>query len=144
MSTHADEAIHRTLTRHTKDHHPGLAALEKYVTTHGDPIIFLASFLKMRGNRDRGKYAFDYESLEWIARAWQEASIAAVGDSDLRAACLHERDRYAQLAREVFHGSMERKVEGVVFLDAPSDWPRKETIRGAMKALAHAQVAVVQ
>lgn len=117
---------------------------ETMFADRGNVVSFLKAFAIMRRRRDRGKIGFERDSLDWISKVWQHAAIAAVGDSGLRHACIHESERYAALRRQVEAGSKERQEPGVVFLCDASDWPHPEVLKGAIKALEHAQIGRLQ
>lgn len=109
-----------------------------------DPVKFLQALQQISRRPDRYQVAWDAESLSWIARMWHEASLVAVGDADLVAACLKERDRYRFLARELFVGERERKEPGVAIMNEPGDWPHPAVMQRAIAAFEHADIRVVQ
>lgn len=121
-----------------------ITAEELYESRFGNPVVFLGAFMGMAARPDRYKIGFDAETLEWIGRVWAEAAMAAIGSTRVYDACLREAQRYAFLAKQLKDGALECGQDGVAILDARADWPHKETLKGAIRALAHAQIAAVQ
>ena len=107
-----------------------------------NPIKFLEAFLKMSRHPRRYEIMFDREDLDWISEVWDHAAIAGVGDP-ARDQFIHERDRYRHLANTLFNGERERLDMGAVVLDKRSDWPHPKVIKQAMKAIKHAEIAVI-
>lgn len=116
---------------------------ELYSARFGNPIVFLGAFLGMSARRDRYKIGFDAASLDWISDVWSTAALTAAGDSRLRDACLHEAARYKALSDDLKNGQRQNGVDGVAVLNEPNDWPRKDTIKEAIRCLAYAQITSV-
>lgn len=117
---------------------------ETMFADRGNVVNFLKAFAALRRTRGWRNIGFEQDSLAWISRVWEEAAIAAAGDSRLRDACNKERDRYASLRRQLVDSMMDRKEPGVVFLDTRGDWPHPEVIAGAVRVLEHAQIGRLQ
>ena len=110
----------------------------------GNAVTFLKAFAALRQQRGWRNIGFEEESLAWLAKVWEHASIAAAGDSRLRDACNKEYERYNGLRLSLVDGMMDRKEPGVVFLDSKGDWPLTEVIEGAIRVLEHAQIGRLQ
>lgn len=121
-------------------HVPTLSWEEVLRAQFGDPARFLRAMLQMSARPDRGEIGFDHEALEWISRVWGDAALAATGDSRLRDACIHERDRYKRLETDLKNGEYERGDSGIVFLTDAGDWPHPKVMRGAIDALTYAEI----
>ncbi len=119
---------------------PKISHFDFLYALNGRPDVFLGAFLAMRMARYRNKIAWDRDMLEWVARVWNEAAIAAAGQTRVRDACLHEAKRYETLAADLYKGEVERQEEGVVIFDREDDWPHPQVVREAIKALEHAEI----
>jgi hypothetical protein len=122
----------------------GKPFFETMYADRGNVVDFLRAFAAMRNHPLWKEIGFEQDSLAWIARVWQEAAIAAVGNTRLRDACNHEAERYASLRQGLVDGMMERQEPGVVFLSDRSDWPHPKVLKGAIRALRHAQIGRLQ
>jgi len=122
---------------------PMLSDEEIMAVETGDPYIFLDALRKMGKRPDWAELCFDWESLKWIARAWREAAMAAVGDTNVRDACLKEEKRYAYLAKQLELGMLNSNQSAIMIMDSLDDWPHEQVVLGAMRALRHAEIPVV-
>lgn len=107
---------------------------EVYSRMGGDPAKYLVAFLAWSKSPKRYIIGFDRDSLRWVSEAWG-AAASCMENGIIRDSCVHERDRYASLAKSHEVGEMLRREEGVTFLDRFEDWPRPEIIRAAVTAL---------
>ena len=114
---------------------PDLSLAEIDIIARRTPLEFLTAFEAMSRYPEKREVGFDHQALEWIERVWNEAAIAAAGNTRLRDACLHEKARYGKLCKDLKDGMHERQESGVVFLNLESDWPHPKVMRGAIKAL---------
>lgn len=119
---------------------PNLREDEEALMSKGDPIKYLKAFARIARRPDRYKIGFDRQTLQWVARMWNEAAVASLGDD----AITHEAERYGKLSRDLDASMVEYQTDGVVFLNQPGDWPRAATIHKAISAFAHAQINVIQ
>jgi hypothetical protein len=122
---------------------PEISHFDFLYAQHGNPVKFLGAFLAMRRVKYRKLIGWDRETLEWVARVWEQAAIAAVGKERLRDACLHEKARYIHLANMLLQGEVEHQSTGMVMFDRADDWPPVPVVRAAMKALEQAEVKSV-
>ena len=122
---------------------PMLSDEEIMLVETGDPYIFLDGLLKMSKRPDRHEVCFDWESLKWIARAWNEAALALVGDTNAKDACLHEAQRYRFLSKQLELGMMDSNKPAIVVMDGANDWPHEQVMLRAIRALKHAEIPMV-
>ena len=116
---------------------------EVYSNLGADPAKYLFAFLAMCKSRKRHMIGFDRNDLDWISRAWREAANAT-DRGRLRDLCLHESERYASLARNLVQGELERREEGIVFLNDKRDWPHVNVIKASITALSTAGIRTLQ
>jgi hypothetical protein len=110
----------------------------------GDPYIFLDSLHRMSKRPDRNEVCFDWESLKWISRAWDEAALALVGDTTAKDLALHEAQRYRHLSKQLELAAMNRHAPpAIMVMDSDSDWPHEQVILRAMAALRYAEIPMV-
>jgi hypothetical protein len=122
---------------------PEISHFDFLYAQHGNPVKFLGAFLAMRRAKYRKLIGWDRETLEWVARVWGEAAIAAGSNKALREACLHEQKRYTFLGNMLLQGEVEHQSTGMVMFDKADDWPPVPVVRAAMKALEHAEIKSV-
>lgn len=120
-----------------------------FVHSFGGPAAkFLKQFLAVRLEPSRYKVGMDHEMLNWAARVWNEAAIAAAGNTRLREACLAEAKRYGGLEKKLYHDEKNGPpgqgiVPAVIMLDSENDWPHVNVIKGAIKVLERAEIKFV-
>lgn len=103
-----------------------------------DPVKILGALRNMQRARNRNEIFFDREDLALVAKAWERAAIAGVGDLEF----LAEKDKFTKFRDRVIADAKEAGVPAVLKLDPP-DWPNPRTINRAMKLLARAQIRTV-
>ena len=124
---------------------PMLSDEEIMLVETGDPYIFLDALHKMSKRPDRNEVCFDWESLKWISRAWDEAALALVGDTTAKDLALREAQRYRYLSKQLELAAMNRHAPpAIMVMDSDSDWPHEQVILRAKAALKHAEIPVVQ
>lgn len=119
---------------------PSLTLDQEELMKRGDPVAYLKAFARIARRQDRTRIGFDRQTLEWVSKMWNEASIASMGDD----AITHEAERYKSLLKNLEQGMIEYGQEGVVFLTDGRDWPRAQTIHNAIRAFRQAQISVIR
>ena len=135
-------AKNRSLARGTGV--PLLSDPEIMLAETGDPYVFLDALHLMSKRDDRHEVCFDWESLKWISRAWNEAALALVGDTTAKDLALHEAARYRYLSKQLELAAMNRHAPpAIMVMDSDSDWPHEKLIVRAKAALHYAEIPVV-
>lgn len=116
---------------------------DAYLDAAGNPVNFLHTMLGMMERRDYKEIAFDHKTLDWMARMWSLAGMAAVGHK-FRDQILREAERCRHWSKVLKDGMHERGESGFVFFNSPSDWPDKKTVVSAIRALQHAEIRTIQ
>ena len=119
---------------------PSLRMDEEELMKRGDPVAYLKAFARIARRPDRYKIGFDRQTLQWVAKMWNEAAVASLGDDAIK----HEAERYSHLSQKLDAEVVELKTDAVVFLSEPRDWPRASTIHAAIRAFNQAQINVIR
>lgn len=131
-----------------KNEPPKINHFDFLYAQNGNPAKFLGAFLAMRMGKYRKLIVWDAEMLEWTARVWNEAAIAAAGKTRIRDACLKEAERYTFLVKKLFHDERNGPpgqgiIPAVIIFDREDDWPPVAVVKSAIKALEQAQIKIV-
>ncbi len=105
-----------------------------------DPVAYLRAMRRMvrRAPSEKAAIGFDHTDLEFCAKAWDAAAIAA-GDNGMRKLFLDQRRLYRQLEKLLKNGEHARGEAGIMRME-DADWPHVTLINAAIAALEHAQI----
>lgn len=101
-----------------------------------NPAAILRAMKRMRTRRMVG---FHLAEMEGARASWSHATFAAAGNPSLVLACAEQRDKWQHWINELKAGIIERRQEGVMFIER-RDWPSVYLFDMAIAALEAAEI----